>query len=425
LDLAKVNTKEASLKLIEDLKADSGSEWNKFLETHDPAKAYMPERFKYSEHAWKWLQRFYQGRKAAFTKRLLDAGYDAVFDDTDSIFNGETQLIVLNTGMLTEVTQTAQGDTGYKVVEQARQVILKALKNYEGKLVSSPRPKKKRGFGHDPAYIECSIMFGAEPEERQLDSGSKYEVYHREVRFKIETRTHSMSSRRVRPATEVHVYAEGKSKAYSKVFQNNWNEGYRPMGPSWRLEEFKPEELDAFVHKTMKMLWDDDEPAREHARFEEMQKQWAKKEATSAAMPTGFTSTVDMADVRDAYNYAYEDIAPTINYDLPSFIEEDDGFTLPFKPQAMHVMNPGDLIDLSAFTKKPAGWLKSVPESDWDKALEDEYARPYDYMLRLRKQNKLPPAITLNGVFGDGRGRALLQHALGEQIPVVNFEFSK
>jgi 8-oxo-dGTP pyrophosphatase MutT (NUDIX family) len=146
---------------------------------------------------------------------------------------------------------------------------------------------------------------------------------------------------------------------------------------------------------------------------------------TGTAMPKGFTDKANQSDLRDAYNYAISDLIEDIDYGFTEFWEEGEQINFPFRQGSIKVVEPKDLIDISALTKKPAGWLKKVPESGWEKELEKEYDRKYGYMLRLRAQNKLPPAITLEGHFGDGRGRSLLQYALGEKIPVVNYVFTK
>jgi hypothetical protein len=274
LDLAKVNTKEDSLKLIDALEAKgSGKAWDEFIKKHDPEANYAPEHFKYIDHAWEWLKNFYMGRKATFTKRLLAAGYYAIFDDTNSIFHGETQLIVLNPKMLTDIKQTTQGETGYKEVAKAREIILDVLKNYDGKLIFATRPKKKKGFANDPSYVECQIHFGHDESTRSFEGTDgktiSYPVYGREITFKIKTSTFSMSGEKKRPATEISVTAEGTSEAYKKHTPSNWGEAkHSPLGLNWRLEEFNPADIIPWAEKTMKMLWDDEEPAKQAARWE-------------------------------------------------------------------------------------------------------------------------------------------------------------
>lgn len=87
--------------------------------------------------------------------------------------------------------------------------------------------------------------------------------------------------------------------------------------------------------------------------------------------------------------------------------------------------DPEDFIDIGAFTKQDKGWLLDLPEEDWETELKSEYSRDYNEILKLRKQGKLPPAISINDEMGDGRGRTLLQYALNQKIPVLNLELKK
>jgi hypothetical protein len=268
LDLAKMNTKEKALELIDKLGARPVSSDSVFQDEH--ASKY---KNYYIDRAWEWLTNHYTGRKAAFTKKLLNTGYDAIFDDTDSIFSGETQLIVLNPKMLTNIKQTRQGETGYKEVVKARDTILAALKGYEGKVLHAERPKRKKGFGRDPDYIESTIKFAHEEYTKSYEDfegkTKSYPDYKRSILFTIRTGTESYGSGKKRPATKMEIQAEGNSDEYKKHFPNSYGDGYRPNGLSWRLEGFDEKEIVPWLHKVIKMLWDDEEPKKEKIKWDE------------------------------------------------------------------------------------------------------------------------------------------------------------
>ena len=271
LDLATIKDKNSTFKLLESLKAipkGDDQDWPPFQKNIEKGGT---EHQSPIDLAWEWLQRHFMGKKAAFTKAFLNAGYDAIFDDTDSIFHGETQLIVMNPKVLTDIKRVDQTDTGFKQVEEARQVILNALKKYDGKILKDEKPKKKKGFGRDPSYIGSLIKFGHEEREKIVDPTFKYNVYGREITFGIRTRSPSDSAR---PAVELSVQAEGTSDTFSAVHKelwpNDWS-GKHSEIKTWKLEEFNPDELNNFVvNKAMKMLWDDEEAQQYKNKIKEL-----------------------------------------------------------------------------------------------------------------------------------------------------------
>jgi hypothetical protein len=140
----------------------------------------------------------------------------------------------------------------------------------------------------------------------------------------------------------------------------------------------------------------------------------------SSDIPKGFTQNIPQQDIKDAYIFAIANLKEdyTELKCLPDSLNENFHFLI----QSYFQMDPSDLIDISAFTNKKAGWLKSVPHDEWLEALSNEYERSFDHILSLKRRGQLPPAIMINGEFGDGRGRALLQYALNEPIIVVKLQ---
>jgi len=273
LDLATIKDKDSTFKLLESLKAipKDDPDWPPFQKNiEDGGTQYSTP----IDLAWEWLQRYFIGKKAAFTKAFLNAGYDAIFDDTDSIFKGETQLIVMNPKVLTDIKRIDQTDTGFKQVEQARQVILEALKKYEGKILKDEKPKKKKGFGRDPSYVGSLIQFGHEERERVVDPTFKYNEYGRKITFEIQTRSPSGSSR---PAVELNVSTKGESDVYRQVHKELWPNNFDSIHSesiTWKLEEFNPDELNYFIiNKVMKMLWDDEEALKYKKKIKDL---WEK-----------------------------------------------------------------------------------------------------------------------------------------------------
>lgn len=268
LDLAKMNTKEKALELLDKLGATPASSDSVFQDEH--ASKY---KNYYIDRAWEWLTNHFTGKKAAFTKKLLNTGYDAIFDDTDSIFSGETQLIVLNPKVLTDIKQTRQGETGFKEVARSRGIILDVLKKYDGKILHAERPKRKKGFGRDPDYVESSIKFAHDEYTRSYEDyegkTQSYADYKRSITFTITTGTESYGGGKKRPATRIDIRAEGNSDEYKKQFPNSYGEGYRPKSLSWRLEEFNENDIAPWVKDAVNMLWDDEEPKKEKIKWDE------------------------------------------------------------------------------------------------------------------------------------------------------------
>ena len=268
LDLSKVTTPEDAKTFLVKLKG-----WDdkyRLEQIDDRASWKTPANW-----AWHRLRDTFSGRKGAFTKAFLNAGYDGVFDDTDSIFPGEDQLIVFNQKILTEVKRTDQGSTGYKEAVAALNAVQDILKDFDGKVTASKKPRKEKPhYGHAMPAIRGSLSFGHD--ERQVEykshdgSMSSYPAYGREVTFEVETISADMGSKKKRPATELRLHAKGTSDAHKKHLR----ESHSPLSLVWRLEEFDLSQIQPWVMKIMKLLWDDDEVLREKQREEDSKRGW-------------------------------------------------------------------------------------------------------------------------------------------------------
>jgi len=248
LDVSKIKNPEDVKEALNKLKVEYTSDGS--LE-----KTNIPGRW-----FWQYLRDKFISRQGAFTKLFLNAGYDAVFDDSDSIFLGEDQLIVFNPKVLKDVKRIDQGATGYKEVAKAREVILDILKGYDGKVIEAKKPKKKRGFASDPDFIESKIFFKKEEDGR-------------EAVFTIQTATSSMGGSKRRPATKIDLSVKGSSPAFKEhlgSYYNSWSQ--RPNGLEWRLEEFDPTQIKPWLEKSIHILWNDEEVLKEKKRRDDFKK---------------------------------------------------------------------------------------------------------------------------------------------------------
>ena len=266
LDMSEVATTEDARELLVKLKA-----WD---------DKYKPEQISGKPARWAWtrLQETFTGRKGAFTKAFMNAGYDGVFDDTDSIFSGEDQLIVFNQKILTDVKRTDQGSTGYKEAVAILDTVQKLLQDYDGKVTALKKPRKEKPYSYEPPAIRGSLTFGHEERQVEYESHdgtmSSYPAYGREVTFKVETHSEYMGSKKKRPATGLRLSAKGTSDAHKE----HLSEHHSPMFLTWRLEEYDPAQIQPWLAKIMKLLWDDEEVLREKQRGEDQLRSWEERD---------------------------------------------------------------------------------------------------------------------------------------------------
>lgn len=138
--------------------------------------------------------------------------------------------------------------------------------------------------------------------------------------------------------------------------------------------------------------------------------------AKASKKPTGFNlNLIPDQDVQDAYEFACDD-----------FLEgHDREADWKMKKDKIKLWEPEDLVDMGAFTRQPKGWLLKEPKEEWPKLLKEEFSRDLSHILQKKEKGELPPAITINDQFADGRGRAMVQYSLNEKIPAMNFNIKE
>jgi hypothetical protein len=82
-------------------------------------------------------------------------------------------------------------------------------------------------------------------------------------------------------------------------------------------------------------------------------------------------------------------------------------------------LDPENLLGPQIKHKKPKGWLKMVPKSQWLKEFENIYNRNISHIL---DNDKIKPPILISGDLCDGFARVILAYSLNEQIPISIFE---
>jgi len=144
------------------------SEYDKTFEKYDHLKD-AKTNGKYKDVFWDFLKERTQGKKSWFNKKLRELGYDAIFDDTDSVFNGETQLILLDPTKIGKVKRIDQKGTGFAVVKQIADYIKKQAETVwqaQVEIKLSGQDRKGRISQTDKATANISIKDkDADPEE--------------------------------------------------------------------------------------------------------------------------------------------------------------------------------------------------------------------------------------------------------------------
>ena len=124
--------------------------------------------------------------------------------------------------------------------------------------------------------------------------------------------------------------------------------------------------------------------------------------------------------IRQPESFDSEDLDDAVQYVEDAFGREVDSDGLRFK--SVIEMDPSDFVIDASHLKDDPGWLLKFPESEWEAELKDAYDRPFDHIIRNWKAGVLSPGIQIDGDFGDGAGRSSFYHAIGQQIPVAQFE---
>ncbi len=85
-------------------------------------------------------------------------------------------------------------------------------------------------------------------------------------------------------------------------------------------------------------------------------------------------------------------------------------------------MDPEDFVeDPARLEGGPMGWLLEYPREQWDEELESATSRGLEHVTAMYDAKDMAPGILINGLFGDGRGRANFYWGIGEKMPVAVF----
>lgn len=165
LDLAHLSVDAA----IEILKAMLPADW------HEGAIARIKEASKPIDQWWEELKNYFilssEGRKAgAWNKAFRDLGYDALFDDTESIHAWEVQLLILDPRNIKVVERIDQKSSGF---EETKSILgrIADLAGLIGK-VTVKEPKRERLWGD--THLEGSV---------RLERGDRYAEWTVSPRF--------------------------------------------------------------------------------------------------------------------------------------------------------------------------------------------------------------------------------------------------
>ena len=197
-------------------------EYPEFVETIETKERFL-------DATWEWLTRFFGRRQAAtFNRRLRDAGYDAVFDDTGSIHSSEVQLLVLDPTKVKVIEQVEQRGSGFQELNQVLGWLDLALKRYGQVKVEAPRLTKD--------------MWGPERRLRgqvSVDDGSRSAVWEASV-DRMEGRV----------ADQIGIHLKRSSPAYTEPSGHR-----RSAGRTWQLRELTAQLVQAAVQHAMDDIW--------------------------------------------------------------------------------------------------------------------------------------------------------------------------
>jgi hypothetical protein len=232
LDLSDIKTEEDARSLVKKLKV-SPDKLDYFLEHDKPAKA-----------AWSCLQQVFERKSGLFNKLLRQAGYDAVFDDTDSIFSDEVQLLVLDPTKIKAKLIPSTG-SGYKEVIE----IFDYIKDQGAKFgkVKADNPIKKFESWDKKNIIKAGISIISDKPE---DVKEEYEKNYLSLKI-IATPKQQLSNREklvqykhsTDPAAEIEVYLQ-----YSNPDLKDRKFLYRKDLRDFNMEDVKKTIDDLFHH---------------------------------------------------------------------------------------------------------------------------------------------------------------------------------
>lgn len=137
----------------------------------------------------------------------------------------------------------------------------------------------------------------------------------------------------------------------------------------------------------------------------------------------GFVREVLEEDVVDALQEVSDEdwvVSKTSDYKSGAGDISLDDFGL--RLMSIGFEDPENLQDIPAFINEERGFLKNVDSSKWAAEMKAAADRDYTHIVKQKLEGKMHPAITINGEFGDGRGRTLLQYALDEPVLVAKYK---
>ena len=91
---------------------------------------------------WDRLRSKFSTKQGEWNRLFRDLGYDAIFDDTGTIFFGEVQLVVLNPRIIKVLDIERQFKTGFKEAEKVISWLENICSEYSNNVKSSPLKKK-------------------------------------------------------------------------------------------------------------------------------------------------------------------------------------------------------------------------------------------------------------------------------------------
>ena len=136
--------------------------------------------FRRTNHAdilWSGLQDYFVNANGpgvgAWNKAFRDLGYDAIFDDTGSIFTNEVQMIVLDPKKVKVIERITQNESGFEEVKLVAGKLAEMLKPYGEVTVSKPKKNRPR-YGGARSTIDCTV---------RVENGDKYLTWDVGTRF--------------------------------------------------------------------------------------------------------------------------------------------------------------------------------------------------------------------------------------------------
>jgi len=129
----------------------------------------------------------------------------------------------------------------------------------------------------------------------------------------------------------------------------------------------------------------------------------------------GWKTTYNPNDLRDAISYLFAK-------DSQTKAKEDVTLKGYRTVSDLKELDPRGLF--YSFEAKDKGWGNKLPEEDFIAELEDDMQRPgfFAWVKDEHSKGQLAPLITINGQIGDGLGRAMFFHAIGQDVKVAEFE---